>query len=178
MRAAQDFFARTFAGFFFAHHVLRYIVSMRKVSLLTGITIFCFSAGVEAVLVPQPVGMFVLPIEGQILDDDDVVDSKALLDHERSIRDVLASQTDLGAYHPALAARWLSLAHEAMRLGQSESAANLFQQGLHNLRLNSGLTTNSQIGALNDWITVLRRLGDSEGLSAVVVPISDHGIWS
>ena len=140
---------------------------MRKVSLLTAFTIlsFCFSAGVQAVLVPQPVGMFVLPIEGQILDDDVVVDSRALLDHERRVRDVLASQTDLGAYHPALAERWLLLAHEAMRLGQSESAANLFQQGLHNLRLNSGLTTDSQIDALTDWITVLRRLGDSEGLS-------------
>ena len=161
------FFARTRAGFFFAYHVLRYIVVMRKLRLLTVFTIlsFCFSAGVQAVLVPQPVGMFVLPIEGHILDDDVVVDSRALLDHERRVRDVLASQRDLGAYHPALAERWLSLAHEAMRLGQSESAANLFQQGLHNLRLNSGLITASQIDALNDWITVLRRLGDSEGLS-------------
>jgi hypothetical protein len=140
---------------------------MRHISLLAGITIlsFCFSAGVQAVLVPQPVGMFVLPIKGQNVDDDLVFDSRALLDHEQRVRDVLASQTDLGAYHPALAERWLSLAHEAMRLGQSESAANLFQQGLHNLRLNSGLTTNSQIDALNDWITVLRRLGDSEVLS-------------
>lgn len=140
---------------------------MRQISLLAGITIlsFCFSAGVQAVLVPQPVGMFVLPIKGQNVDDDLVVASRALLDHEQRVRDVLASQTDLGAYHPALAERWLSLAHEAMRLGQSESAANLFQQGLHNLRLNSGLTTNSQIDALNDWITVLRRLGDSEVLS-------------
>jgi hypothetical protein len=140
---------------------------MRQISLLAGITIlsFCFSAGVQAVLVPQPVGMFVLPIKGQNVDDDLIVDSRALLDHEQRVRDVLASQTDLGAYHPALAERWLSLAHEAMRLGQSESAANLFQQGLHNLRLNSGLTTNSQIDALNDWITVLRRLGDSEVLS-------------
>ncbi|MEC8633472.1 MAG: hypothetical protein VXX89_02460, partial [Pseudomonadota bacterium] len=135
---------------------------MSKVSLLTGITTlsFCFSVGVQAVFVPQPVGTFVLPVEGQTLDDDVVVDSRALLDHERRVRDVLASQTDLGAYHPALAESWLSLAHEAMRLGQSESAANLFQQGLHNLRLNSGLTTDSQIDALNDWITVLRRLGD------------------
>ena len=140
---------------------------MRQISLLAGITIlsFCFSAGVQAVLVPQPVGMFVLPIKGQNVDDDLVIDSRALLDHEQRVRDVLASQTDLGAYHPALAERWLSLAHEAMRLGQSESAANLFQQGLHNLRLNSGLTTNAQIDALNDWITVLRRLGDSEVLS-------------
>lgn len=140
---------------------------MRQVTFLAGITIlsFCFSAGVQAVLVPQPVGMFVLPIKGQNVDDDLVVDSRALLDHERRVRDVLASQRDLGAYHPALAERWLSLAHEAMRLGQSESAANLFQQGLHNLRLNSGLTTNSQIDALNDWITVLRRLGDSKVLS-------------
>jgi hypothetical protein len=140
---------------------------MREISLLAGITIlsFCFSAGVQAVLVPQPVGMFVLPIKGQNVDDDLVVESRALLDHEQRVRDALALQTDLGAYHPALAERWLSLAHEAMRLGQSESAANLFQQGLHNLRLNSGLTTNSQIDALNDWITVLRRLGDSEVLS-------------
>ena len=167
MRSAQNFFARLLAGFFFACSVLRYIVFMRQISLLAGITIlsFCFSAGVQAVLVPQPVGMFVLPIKGQNVDDDLVIDSRALLDHEQRVRDVLASQTDLGAYHPALAERWLSLAHEAMRLGQSESAANLFQQGLHNLRLNSGLTTNSQIDALNDWITVLRRLGDSEVLS-------------
>ena len=140
---------------------------MRRVSLITGCTIlsFCFSAGVQAVLVPQPVGMFVQPVEGQIVDDDVAVDSRALLDHERRVRNVLASQMDLGAYHPALAERWVSLAHEAMRLGQSESAANLFQQGLHNLRLNSGLTTDSQIDPLNDWITVLRRLGDGEGLS-------------
>ena len=140
---------------------------MCKARRLIGITIisFCFSAGAHAVLVPQPVGMFVLPIDGQTLDDDLVVDSRALLDHERRVRDVLASQTELGAYHPALAERWISLAHEAMRLGQSESAANLFQQGLHNLRLNSGLTTDSQIDALTDWISVLRRLGDDEGLS-------------
>ena len=167
MRSAQDYFARSLAGFFSPSRFCAILSFMRKVSFLTRITIlsFCFSAGVQAVLVPQPVGMFVLPIEGQILDDDSVVDSRALLDHERRVRDVLASQTDLGAYHPALAERWLSLAHEGMRLGQSESAANLFQQGLHNLRLNSGLTTHSQIDALNDWITVLRRLGDSEGLS-------------
>ena len=167
MRSAQDFFCPHTCGLFFAYHVLRYIVIMRKLRLITVLTILslCFSAGVQAVLVPQPVGMFVLPIEGHILDDGVVVDSRALLDHERRVRDVLASQRDLGAYHPALAERWLSLAHEAMRLGQSESAANLFQQGLHNLRLNSGLTTDSQIDALNDWITVLRRLGDSEGLS-------------
>ena len=166
MRFAQDFLPAHLRAFF-AYDVLRYIVFMRKLSLLTVFTIlsFCFSAGAQAVLVPQPVGMFVSPIEGQILDDDVVVDSRALLDHERRVRDVLASQTDLGAYHPALAERWLLLAHEAMRLGQSESAANLFQQGLHNLRLNSGLTTDSQIDALTDWITVLRRLGDSEGLS-------------
>ncbi len=167
MRFAQDVFCPHTCGLFFAYHVLRYIVVMRKLRLLTVFTIlsFCFSAGVQAVLVPQPVGMFVLPIEGQILNEDVVVDSRALIDHERRVRDVLASQRDLGAYHPALAERWLSLAHEAMRLGQSESAANLFQQGLHNLRLNSGLTTDSQIDTLNDWITVLRRLGDSEGLS-------------
>ena len=140
---------------------------MRKARRLIGITIisFCFSAAAHAVLVPQPVGMFVLPIDGQTLDDDLVVDSRPLLDHERRVRDVLASQAELGAYHPALAERWISLAHEAMRLGQSESAANLFQQGLHNLRLNSGLTTDSQIDALTDWISVLRRLGDDEGLS-------------
>ena len=167
MRSAQDFCCPHTCGLFFAYDVLRYIVLMRKVIHFTVFTVlsFCLSTGVQAVSVPQPVGMFVSPVEGQILDDDVVVDSTALLDHERRVRDLLTSQADLGAYHPALAERWLLLAHEAMRLGQSESAANLFQQGLHNLRLNSGLTTDAQIDALTDWITVLRRLGDSEGLS-------------
>ena len=87
MRFAQDFLPAHLRAFF-AYDVLRYIVFMRKVSLLTVFTIlsFCFSAGVQAVLVPQPVGMFVLPIEGQIRDDDVVVDSRALLDHERRVR--------------------------------------------------------------------------------------------
>lgn len=146
---------------------MRYIGVMRKASIIVGLTFLALwsSAGVNAVWVPQPVGMYVMPVEAQTGYDDVIVDSKALLDHERRVRGVLVSQTNLGAYHPALAEQWLSLAHEAMRLGQAESAANLFQQGLHNLRLNSGLTTDSQIDALNDWITVLRRLGDSEGLS-------------
>jgi hypothetical protein len=152
---------------FFACGVLRYIVPMRKDSIIAFFTVISLwsAAPAQAVLVPQPVGMQITPTTDLIQTDDVIVDSKVLLDHERRVRDVLASQTDLGAYHPALGEQWLSLAHEAMRLGQSESAANLFQQGLHNLRLNAGLTTDSQIDALNDWITVLRRLGDSEGLS-------------
>ncbi|MEC7491376.1 MAG: hypothetical protein VYB01_00675, partial [Pseudomonadota bacterium] len=74
---------------FFAYDVLRYIVVMRKGSLITVVTIlsYCFAVGAQAVLVPQPIGMFVLPVEGQILDDDVVVDSRALLDHERRVRD-------------------------------------------------------------------------------------------
>ena len=140
---------------------------MRKDSIIAFFTVISLwsAAPAQAVLVPQPVGMQITPTTDLIRTDDVIVDSKVLLDHERRVRGVLASQADLGAYHPALGEQWLSLAHEAMRLGQSESAANLFQQGLHNLRLNAGLTTDSQIDALNDWITVLRRLGDSEGLS-------------
>ena len=124
-----------------------------------------WSWAVQAVMVPQPVGMYITPVQDYFESEIVTVDSGALLAHEGQIRDVMAAQVDLGAYHSSLAERWLELAHEAVRLGQSESAANLFQQGLHNLRLNAGLTTDSQIDALNDWIVVLRRLGDSEGLS-------------
>ena len=136
-----------------------------------------WSWAVQAVVVPQPVGMYITPVQEYFESDIVTVDSRALLAHEGRIRDVMAAQVDLGAYHSSLAERWLELAHEAVRLGQSESAANLFQQGLHNLRLNAGLTTDSQIDALNDWIVVLRRLGDSEGLfQAIVVSVSNHRI--
>ena len=151
---------------FFCLLFLRYIVRMYKTSCVTVFTVLAlWSWAVQAVVVPQPVGMYITPVQDYFESDIVTVDSGALLAHEGQIRDVMAAQVDLGAYHSSLAERWLELAHEAVRLGQSESAANLFQQGLHNLRLNTGLTTDSQIDALNDWIVVLRRLGDSEGLS-------------
>ena len=151
---------------FFCLLFLRYIVRMYKTSCVTVFTVLAlWSWAVQAVVVPQPVGMYITPVQDYVESDIVTVDSRALLAHEGRIRDVMAAQVNLGAYHSSLAERWLELAHEAVRLGQSESAANLFQQGLHNLRLNAGLTTDSQIDALNDWIVVLRRLGDSEGLS-------------
>lgn len=117
-----------------------------------------------AVLVPQPVGMYIEKLEGRALADDVSVDSSALLAHERRVEEVVASQVQLGAYDESLSRLWLDLAHEAVRLNQPESAARFFQQGLHNLRLNQGLTTATQVQALTDWISVLRRLGDTESL--------------
>ena len=119
----------------------------------------------KAVLVPQPIGVRIAPVTQGVIVDDAVIDSSALLAHEQTLKRVVERQRTLGAYHPELAKSWLDLAHEAVRLGQSESAANLFTQGLHNLRLNEGLTTDSQISALTDWIAVLRRLGDTDRLS-------------
>ena len=118
-----------------------------------------------AVLVPQPVGMFVEPVRGVYVSDDKMIDSTGLLDHTRRTKDVVELQATLGAYHASLGEKWLELAHEAVLLGQSENAAAFFQLGLHNVRLNSGLTTKSQVGALSDWIAVLRKVGDSEALS-------------
>lgn len=131
--------------------------------------LLCFlivlSPATKAVLVPQPIGVRIAPLTQVVIFDDAVIDSSALLAHEQTLQRVIERQRTLGAYHPELAKSWLDLAHEAVRLGQSESAANLFTQGLHNLRLNAGLTTDSQISALSEWIGVLRRLGDVDGLS-------------
>ena len=118
-----------------------------------------------AVLVPQPVGMFVEPVRGDYVSDDKLIDSTGLLDHTRRVKGVVELQATLGAYHASLGEKWLEIAHEAVLLGQSEDAAAFFQLGLHNVRLNSGLTTKSQGGALSDWIVVLRKVGDSEALS-------------
>lgn len=131
--------------------------------------LLCFlivlSQAAKAVLVPQPIGVRIAPLTQGVVADDTVIDSSELLAHEQTLQRVIEQQRILGAYHPELAESWLDLAHEAVRLGQSESAANLFTQGLHNLRLNAGLTTDSQISALSEWIAVLRRLGDADGLS-------------
>ncbi len=131
--------------------------------------LLCFlivlSPATKAVLVPQPIGVRIAPLTQGVICDDAVIDSSALLAHEQTLQRVIERQRTLGAYHPELAKSWLDLAHEAVRLGQSESAANLFTQGLHNLRLNAGLTTDSQVSALSEWIGVLRRLGDVDGLS-------------
>ena len=131
--------------------------------------LLCFlivlSPATKAVLVPQPIGVRIAPLTQGVIFDDAVIDSSALLAHEQTLQRVIERQRTLGAYHPELAKSWLDLAHEAVRLGQSESAANFFTQGLHNLRLNAGLTTDSQISALSEWIGVLRRLGDVDGLS-------------
>ena len=162
MRPSKFCFARSHAGFF-----LRYIDEMHKT--LSNALLLCLLAALpqvsKAVLVPQPIGVRIAPLTQGVIFDDAVIDSSALLAHEQTLQRVIERQRTLGAYHPELAKSWLDLAHEAVRLGQSESAANLFTQGLHNLRLNAGLTTYSQISALSDWIAVLRRLGDTDGLS-------------
>ena len=117
-----------------------------------------------AVLVPQPIGMYVEEVDGLSIEDDLIVDSAALLAHERRVQEVLELQSRLGAYDQSLGQKWIDLAHDAVKLNQPESAARLFQQGLHNLRLNAGLTTDKQVIALSEWIAVLKRLGDTESL--------------
>ena len=117
-----------------------------------------------AVLVPQPIGMYVEEVDGLSIEDDLVVDSAALLSHDRRVQEVLELQARLGAYDQSLGQKWIDLAHEAVKLNQPESAARLFQQGLHNLRLNAGLTTDKQVIALSEWIAVLKRLGDTDSL--------------
>ena len=117
-----------------------------------------------AVLVPQPIGMYVEEVDGLSIEDDLLVDSAALLAHERRVQEVLELQSRLGAYDQSLGQKWIDLAHDAVKLKQPESAARLFQQGLHNLRLNAGLTTDKQVIALSEWIAVLKRLGDTESL--------------
>jgi hypothetical protein len=117
-----------------------------------------------AVLVPEPMGMYVEEVDGLSIEDDLIVDSVALLSHERRVQEVLELQSRLGAYDQSLGQKWIDLAHDAVKLNLPESAARLFQQGLHNVRLNAGLTTDKQVIALSDWIAVLKRLGDTDSL--------------
>lgn len=118
----------------------------------------------SAVIVPQPMGMYIEEVDGLRVDDDLAVDSASLLSHERRVQEVLELQSRLGAYDQSLGQKWIDLAHDAVKLNQPESAARLFQQGLHNLRLNDGLTTDKQVSTLSDWISVLKRLGDTDSL--------------
>jgi hypothetical protein len=113
---------------------------------------------------PQPIGMFIesTPINETV--DDFVVDYERLILHERRVVEAKALEQRLGPYSSQLAETWLELAHEAVDLGQREIASALFQKGLHNVRLNAGLTTNKQLTALTDWIAVLRRTGNQSAL--------------
>ena len=161
MRNAQVFFARHRAGFF-----LRYIRGMKYHNALLGCLLWGLlqSLPALAVLVPQPIGMYVEEVDGVSMEDDLIVDSAALLSHERRVQAVLELQSRLGAYDQSLGRKWIDLAHDAVKLNQPESAARLFQQGLHNLRLNAGLTTDKQVVALSEWIAVLKRVGDTDSL--------------
>ena len=113
MRSAQDFFCPHSCGLFFCLLFLRYIVRMYKTSCVAVFTVLAlWSWAVQAVVVPQPVGMYITPVQDYFESDIVTVDSGALLAHEGQIRDVMAAQVDLGAYHSTLAERWLELAHE------------------------------------------------------------------
>lgn len=145
---------------------LRYIHAMKYQNVLQACLLWGLlqSSPAFSVLVPQPIGMYVEEVDGLSIEDDLIVDSADLLSHEQRVREVLELQSRLGAYDQSLGQKWIGLAHDAVKLNQPESAARLFQQGLHNLRLNAGLTTDKQVIALSEWIAVLKRLGDTESL--------------
>ena len=118
----------------------------------------------DALGTPQPIGMFIELTPNSEIADDFVVDYERLIVHERRVVEAKALEQRLGPYSSQLAETWLELAHEAIDLGQREIASALFQKGLHNVRLNAGLTTNKQLSALTDWIAVLRRTGNQSAL--------------
>jgi hypothetical protein len=159
---AQVILARIRAGFF-----LRYIARMRLRKLIFVLLSHAvwLTHAPYALGNPQPIGMFIessTPINETV--DDFVVDYERLILHERRVVEAKALEQRLGPYSSQLAENWLELAHEAVDLGQRESASALFQKGLHNVRLNAGLTTNKQLSALTDWIAVLRRMGNQTAL--------------
>ena len=93
-----------------------------------------------------------------------------------ALRDAVAqaetTQARLGPYDPTLAPLWLSLANRALALGDEEQAAILFQRSIHNLRLNEGLTSLTQMDALENWIASLREIGDGETLDEQLTYLS------
>jgi len=69
-----------------------------------------------AVLVPQPIGMYVEAVKGEALPRDSIIESAELLAHEQRVQEVVTLQVTLGAYDESLSEKWLELAHEAVRL--------------------------------------------------------------
>ena len=69
---------------------------MYKTSCVTVFTVLAlWSWAVQAVVVPQPVGMYITPVQDYVESDNVTVDSRARLAHEGRIRDVMAAQVDL-----------------------------------------------------------------------------------
>lgn len=161
MLLVQVLLARVLAGFF-----LRYIAVMSRRNFISALlSCVLWASHSPSVLASyEPIGMFIEPAPTGEIIDDSIVDYDRLIQHERRLLEARELEQRIGPYSSELAETWLELAHDAVDLGQGELASALFQKGLHNVRLNSGLTTDKQLTALTEWIAVLRRTQRQDAL--------------
>ena len=153
-----------YAGFF-----LRYIDAMRAFTVkvvLAGLIASPWSSAVLATDISAPIGLDIRPVtaSSQTSKLPTAIDATELSSLRDAVAQAETTQALLGPYDPTLAPLWLSLANRALALGDEEQAALLFQRSLHNLRLNEGLTSLTQMDALENWIASLREIGDGETL--------------
>ena len=76
-----------------------------------------------------------------------------------------ARSSELGPYDPAAGELWLSAAEQAVSLGDYQLAEQWFSAALHNLRLNEGLQSTSQLSIVEKLVTAARRNGDRAELA-------------
>jgi len=88
------------------------------------------------------------------------VDTLELLENDLHIR-----INALGAYHTRASELWLSGAEKALEEGDYQRAQQWFGAALHNIRVNEGLQSASQLAVLERLITVARRSGNRTELA-------------
>jgi hypothetical protein len=129
-----------------------------------------FGAAALAADIPAPIGLDIRLVTAKSGADISPVsiDTAARSALREAVAEAEVTQAQLGPYDPTLSTIWLSLANRALTLGDQEQAAVLFQRAIHNLRLNEGLTSLTQMDALDSWIGNLRQRGDSDALNNIL----------
>ena len=138
--------------------------------VLAGLIASLWSSAVLSTDIPAPIGLDIRPVasSSEAANPSVAIDAAELSALRDAVSQAEAKQATLGPYDPTLANVWLSLANRALALGDEAQAGALFQRSIHNLRLNEGLTSPTQIDVLDNWIESLRRSGDNTALGNIL----------
>ena len=138
--------------------------------VLAGLIASLWSSAVLSTDIPAPIGLDIRPVasSSEAANPSVAIDAAELSALRDAVSQAEAKQATLGPYDPTLANLWLSLANRALALGDEAQAGALFQRSIHNLRLNEGLTSPTQIDVLDNWIESLREIGDNTALGNIL----------
>ena len=138
-------------------------LSLIKVGLLT-LLLGCTSIAVAAQHRPLGIGVGIAANTQNY--SSAIPDLRFEADSLEVVRKQLELQRHaLGPYSPALGERWLSAAEHAQVVGDYKSAARWFNAALHNVRINEGLNTSSQVSIVDKLLVIARVRGDRTALA-------------